>query len=221
VTDVLRLERWVIGPAGLDPAYGLRASGEFEMPAAVVAPPGVSVYIGPRVPILLLESTPSMTGDWAQSARCLPPEAIRNIRRRYGRIRWLAYALLALVVLDFLSGKADVGLAALKTALALVICAGAWLCSRRALHLARFGEIVDGRIIAIHAYPVLRKLVGIHGLVDVVIEYQFQNEVFRWKKSVHKAFNPQVGALVQVVIDQRSPRRRMLLFDLWSRLAKS
>lgn len=40
--------------------------------------------------------------------RDLPPEAIRNIKRRYGRIRFLGYGLLILVLVDLISGNTSV-----------------------------------------------------------------------------------------------------------------
>ncbi len=153
--------------------------------------------------------------------RDLPPEAIRNIKRRYRRICWLAYGLLILVLADLVSGNTATGASLVAVAIALVICVTAWYYSHRAIWLARFGEIIEGKILAVHSHRGIRKLVDLHGLVGVVIEYQVGDKHFRWKKSMHMALRPQVGAVIQVVVDPRVPRRTMLLFDLRARLVKS
>ena len=153
--------------------------------------------------------------------RELPPKAICNIKRRYGRIRWLAYGLVIVVLADLILGYTATGASLVALAIALAIFVVAWYFSRRAIALARFGEIVEGKILDVHSHRTLRKLVDLYGHVDVVIEYQVGDRLFRKKKSMHMTMRPQVGAAIEVVVDPQVPRRSMLLFDLRARLVKS
>jgi hypothetical protein len=155
------------------------------------------------------------------AGRDIPPEAVRNLKRRYGRVRWLAYAIVAVVALGGILGQRDYGPAAIALGVAAAIVLATWLLARRALHLARFGVAVPATILKVRRYRVLDLIVALYGLVDVVFEYRFGEAVIRKRKSIHSAWNPQPGGHLDVIVDPQRPRRCMLWLDLGPRLLKS
>jgi hypothetical protein len=161
------------------------------------------------------------TGAPDQSPRELPPEVIRKIRGRYSPLRWAGYVFLGLIALNLYLGATGVDQAVVGIVLGLLMCAAPWWLARRVLHFARFGQIVDGRIVRVRDYGGLLVLVHAQAYVDVDLEYEFQNKVYRWAKSVHKSLDPQKGATVRMIVDPKAPRRRMLHSDVMGRFARS